>query len=216
MYLKDYYQVLELPASATTAEIKSAYRRLALVYHPDKHNNDPYATARFADIKEAYEILTNPARKEYYLQQRWYQQSMGRRKTQPLVTPVNVLKQSLELEKYVSRLDVFRMDKYGLHDHIETFLDDPTIEKLNVFNETDINGQIIQVVARCIKVLPLNLFEPLHQRLKKIHTDESTKIQLDKLLAQRRKTYQRDRFRIWVILLVVITLCLLIFFLAEK
>lgn len=216
MYLKDYYQVLELPASASTAEIKSAYRRLALVYHPDKHNNDPYANARFAEIKEAYEILTNPARKEYYLQQRWYQQSMGRRKTQPLVTPVNVLKQSLELEKYVSRLDVFRMDKYGLHDHIETFLDDPTIEKLNVFNETDINGQIVQVVARCIKVLTLDLFEPLHQRLKKIQTDESTKIQLDKLLAQRRKTYQRDRFRIWIILLAVIILCLLIFFLAEK
>jgi curved DNA-binding protein CbpA len=216
MYLKDYYQVLELPASASIAEIKSAYRRLALVYHPDKHNNDPYANERFADIKEAYEILTDPGKKEYYLQQRWYQQSMGRRKTQPLIIPVNILKQSLELEKYVSRLDLFRMDKYGLHDYIATLVDNTTIEKLNGFNEPDINAEIVLALSRCIKVLPLDLFAPLHQQLKKIKTDELSKIELDRLLVQRRNANQRDRIKIWVIILTVILLCLLIFFLAEN
>ena len=113
MHLKDYYQLLGLQPSATLPEIKKAYRRLALQYHPDKNQNDPYATAQFTAIKEAYEVLTNPAKKEYYLQQRWYEQSIGKRKKEAVITPVAVLLQSLELEKYVSTIDVFRLDKEG-------------------------------------------------------------------------------------------------------
>ena len=79
MQLKDYYSILELHPSATRDEIKKAYRRLAHQYHPDKKNNDPYAAAQFSNIKEAYEILSNPVKKDQYLQQRWYTQSIGKK-----------------------------------------------------------------------------------------------------------------------------------------
>ncbi len=79
MQLKDYYTILELSPSASAGEIKKAYRRLAHQYHPDKKNNDPYAAAQFATIKEAYETLSNPSRKDHYLQQRWYAQSIGKK-----------------------------------------------------------------------------------------------------------------------------------------
>lgn len=64
MHLKDYYKLLELEPSATLPEIKKAYRRLALLHHPDKTGNDPYSAAQFSDIKEAYEVLTNPTKKK--------------------------------------------------------------------------------------------------------------------------------------------------------
>ena len=51
MYLKDHYKILELELSATLPEIKKAYRRLALQYHPDKTQDDPYAAAHFIDVK---------------------------------------------------------------------------------------------------------------------------------------------------------------------
>src|SRR5260221_11419015 len=116
MQLKDYYKILELEPSATLAEIKKAYRRLAQQYHPDKNSNEQYSLVYFSEIKEAYEVLTNPSKKENYLQQRWYQQSLGKKEfsTQP-VTPVTILKQLLELDKYVSGLDIFRMDKARLY-----------------------------------------------------------------------------------------------------
>ena len=91
MHLKDYYSILEIESSATQAEIKKAFRKLAHQYHPDKNQHDPYANAQFVEVKEAYELLTNPAKKEYYLQQRWYEQSIGKKKKQDIITPVTVL-----------------------------------------------------------------------------------------------------------------------------
>src|SRR5436190_4318411 len=110
MQVKDYYSILRLKSSATLSEIKKAYRILAQKYHPDKNNNDAYAASQFSEIKEAYEVLTNPLKKQYYLQQRWYHQSLGKKfRTGPVINPPSVLKQCLELSKYVSTLDKHRM-----------------------------------------------------------------------------------------------------------
>jgi len=59
------YKVLEVPKGATTEQLKKAYRRLALKYHPDK-NESPEAIERFKEINNAYEILQNPDKKMAY------------------------------------------------------------------------------------------------------------------------------------------------------
>lgn len=58
--MKNYYRVLGLESSATDAEIRVAYRKLALVFHPDAGGNPE----RFREIAEAYEVLSNPAKRE--------------------------------------------------------------------------------------------------------------------------------------------------------
>jgi hypothetical protein len=57
MEMRDPYAVLRVPRSATPEEIKTLYRRLAKVLHPDGNNNDPKAAAAFAELNAAYEIL---------------------------------------------------------------------------------------------------------------------------------------------------------------
>src|SRR5262245_52091676 len=140
MEIKDYYKILELEAPATLQQIKQAYRRLAQQYHPDKNSGKEYAAVYFAEIKEAYEVLTNPAKKEEYLQQRWYLQSIGIKKfsDQP-VTPPLILKQLLELDKYIRALDTFRMDKEKMFGHLSGILSENNITSLKAFNEKDVN-----------------------------------------------------------------------------
>ena len=172
MHLKDYYSILQLEPSATIPEIKKAYRKLAQQYHPDKNQNNPYSSAQFTEIKEAYEVLTNPAKKEYYLQQRWYNQSIGKRKKQDVITPVTILKQALELEKYVSTLDVFRMDKEGLKEYILGLLPNSTIELLKKFNEPETTRQIIVTTLKAMHPLPKVFTGPIITQLEKLSSGD--------------------------------------------
>lgn len=62
----DYYKLLELNKSASQADIKKAYRRLARKYHPDLNPNDKEAQQRFQQINEAHEVLSDPEKRKKY------------------------------------------------------------------------------------------------------------------------------------------------------
>ncbi|WP_372920358.1 DnaJ C-terminal domain-containing protein [Salegentibacter sp.] len=62
----DYYKLLELDKSASQADIKKAYRKLARKYHPDLNPNDKAAQARFQQINEAHEVLSDPEKRKKY------------------------------------------------------------------------------------------------------------------------------------------------------
>jgi DnaJ-class molecular chaperone len=62
---QDLYEILDVPKTADAAEIKRAYRRLAMKYHPDK-NQDPQAAEMFKKINHAYDILSNPQKRRIY------------------------------------------------------------------------------------------------------------------------------------------------------
>jgi DnaJ family protein C protein 7 len=57
---KDYYKILGIEKDATEQQIKKAYRKLAIVHHPDKNRDDPTAEERFKEIQEAHETLSDP------------------------------------------------------------------------------------------------------------------------------------------------------------
>jgi len=63
---RDYYEVLGVSPDATEQEIKSAYRRLALKYHPDKNPGDKTAEERFKEAAEAYSVLSDPEKRARY------------------------------------------------------------------------------------------------------------------------------------------------------
>ena len=67
---KDFYDVLGVNKSASNDEIKKAYRKLAMKYHPDKNPDNKEAESKFKEINEAYEILSDSEKRQKYDQ--WY------------------------------------------------------------------------------------------------------------------------------------------------
>ena len=63
---KNLYNILEVPENASIDEIKRSYRKLSMVYHPDKNKNGQDSTAKFQEISEAYETLGDPEKKNEY------------------------------------------------------------------------------------------------------------------------------------------------------
>ncbi|MEP0368632.1 MAG: DnaJ domain-containing protein [Cyclobacteriaceae bacterium] len=64
--MQNYYILLEISESATQTEIKAAFKKLAVRYHPDKHAGDEHMAERFKEINEAYQVLSNPYEKARY------------------------------------------------------------------------------------------------------------------------------------------------------
>jgi curved DNA-binding protein len=66
MDYKDYYKTLGVERNASEEEIRKAYRKLAMQYHPDRNPNDQQAEERFKEINEAYQVLNDPTKRAHY------------------------------------------------------------------------------------------------------------------------------------------------------
>jgi curved DNA-binding protein len=79
MEYKDYYKILGVPRNASAGDIKGAYRKLAMQYHPDRNPGDKQAEERFKEMNEAYQVLSDPQKRARYDQlgdsySQWQQQ----------------------------------------------------------------------------------------------------------------------------------------------
>ena len=63
---RDYYEVLGVAKTASADEIKSAYRKLAMKYHPDRNPGDKAAEEKFKEAAEAYDVLRDPEKRQRY------------------------------------------------------------------------------------------------------------------------------------------------------
>jgi molecular chaperone DnaJ len=211
--LKDYYRILEVSPQSTPMEIKKSFRRLAMLYHPDKHEEDKIASAQYREIQEAYDTLTDPYKKEAYLQQRWYEQSMGRKlKGSAPLTSSTILRDALSLEKYISTLDPFRIDKEGLIQYIEQLLSDDAVDILHRENEPAILSSISGILLKSGKDFTKSQAERLAILLDKIGLESSAEsIAIRQYLSEKTKEANLDRWKIPLILIITLLLCLLIY-----
>jgi len=83
--MKDYYYFLGISPDASEEDIKKAYRKLSLKYHPDKNDNDDFFAGRFREIQEAYEILNDSGKRRTYDQNLENHQKSFRYNTPPSI-----------------------------------------------------------------------------------------------------------------------------------
>ncbi len=213
-FMKDYYAILECTPMSTRDEIKRQYRKLAQQFHPDKNQNDKYAAARFHDIKEAYETLTQPAKKEAWLQERWLHQVYHENYTdkEPL-TPYSILDKVLKLDKYVSTQDVFRMDQEGITDRILKLVSEENMDCLLQFKEQEINKTIVQYLLSAASPIDPIRLSRLWPKLEQIANEDPVLLNDIRVFQKKKKKQaQKEKWTLPIVILVTILICSLIYF----
>ena len=218
MLLKDYYKTLEISPTASEQEVKRSFRRLVLRYHPDKNNGDALAEARFREIREAYETLSDPRLREEYNYKRWYHRSLGKLFRETPLSPAGIVKECERLYQYVQALSSSRVDADALSYHIRTqLLNGEHIRLLRQFNDAGANRQIIRLLIAVCRSLPWRYIEPVAALLQEVAgTDTALTGEVAAFTKMHRAGRQWDRWRVAIVLIVTAILCWLIYSMAVR
>lgn len=230
MPLRDYYVVLNVSPAASSEEIKTAYRRLALQYHPDRNAGNVHTEALFKEINEAYRVLSNTNKRDDYNRLRSSQtaytsqsssgakessthrtqQSSQRR--QQTVTGKTILFQSNQLRNVVENANPFAINRDSLFAKVESILSDAHLHILLFENKRMINSQILHEILICCKPLPAHHFNRVTAKLYRLaDKDAIMRNAVDQAIKLKKQDvfWQKSKF-FWV-LIVTLIICLLIY-----
>ncbi len=216
MLLKDYYKTLEISPAASEQDIKRSFRRLVHRFHPDKNAGDAIAAARFREIREAYEILSNPRQREEYNYKRWYNRSLGKQYGTPPLTPGAILPECERLYHYLLSVGSLRVDYDALSYHIRQLLSEANTRLLLQYNDATINRAIVKKLVDCCRTLPWRYIEPISGLLQELAgNDEIMNADIAAFTATHRHSNRWNKYRILLVLVLTLLLCWLIYAISK-
>ena len=166
--MKDYYHILGLTPTSSQAEIKKAYRQLAIQYHPDKNNGDRQSEERFKEISVAYSILIEEGTRNEYDYIRGYKTTYKNLRTEPgTPSPVSYLTQVQRIKTQVLNAGG-RVNKAALFTVLNGLLADKNIDYLVLQRDILTNNLIIDEVFTCCVFLEDDAKASLYARLSRL------------------------------------------------
>ena len=206
---------MEVPLTASSADIKKSYRRLALQYHPDKNFGNKTSEAKFKEITEAYKVLSDlRQRQEYNIRASQFAQSEKRKP--PPATAGSILQQTVTFRKKVAMLDPERLNKKALYQHIQQVLSKQNINILRQQNDVMLNKKMVDEILFCSRHLPLVLVEKICLQLTAIAgTDNNIYRTIYNFTKATKKREFWNKYKLSVALLITFFLCLLIFWIST-
>ena len=227
MSFKDYYKILEINSTATQADIKKSYRKLALKYHPDKNFGDKISEAKFKEIKEAYEILSVETRKQnfdydynkFYGSQTKQNTSQNYRSKDeqvhqeaPPVTPHTFLELFHQMHRKVFLSGSTKdLDKQKFYNRLKESLNEKCISFLNYHDDVKTNRQIIKELLQCCDLIETTQVKDLSTTLVKIAATDNETIQ--KIHDYIKERNRKDKKRSIIVLSLIFALILLFLYL---
>ncbi|MFP9098582.1 J domain-containing protein [Flavobacterium sp. RHBU_24] len=166
--MKDYYHILGLTSTCQQAEIKKAYRVLAVQYHPDKNNGDRASEERFKEISVAYSTLIDEALRNEYDYIRGYKTTYRNLRTEPgAPSPVSYLTRVQRIKTQVLNAGG-RINKTALFTVLNGLLNEKTITYLILQRDILTNNLITDEVFTCCVFLDEAAKATLYSSLEKL------------------------------------------------
>src|SRR5687767_8316396 len=141
---------------------------------------------------------------------------MGRKKTEQVITPVTVLKNALEFDRNISRLDVHRVDKEKIYQYVMSeLISEDIIAQLNAFHEKDSNASIAGFVLKNLFIISPGNLVVLRERLEKLELHQADKEKITLRFLEIGRQNAREKYMPLVMLLVVILISLVIYIVSK-
>jgi len=206
---KNYYQILGVSPGASAAEIKAAYRRLALIYHPDKNSDDRTSGYIFQEINEAYQILSDKTARAGY-HRSFEVEGKGFKSGQTVFFSAELLVVKLgHMKKALGETDPYRMNTDAVFEEIQQLFSAYHLSILQKENNALVTGQIISNCLDIIIYLPKNEQLQIIQDLQKLPGVQTS--QLQEYLKRQKQKWFWDRYKTPLVIVLTIALCCLLF-----
>ena len=208
--MSNHYQILEIFPGSSQEEIRRAYRRLALKYHPDRNQGDERMARRFIEVNQAYETLSDPVLRDEYDKNNGFNVW----KKERITNPVNIYQQALKLHHYVKKIDTNFIDREALLIHLTGILSDYHLELVSSNEELK-----TRLLKECIAISRMIKFHSLSSLVNKFNflaegNKENEMFVRNYLLERKRLRLYEKLVPLMVILLTMI-LCLMIYLVAK-
>jgi curved DNA-binding protein CbpA len=212
MQLKDYYKTLRVPPAATHQQVKKSFRQLAHLYHPDKNPGNAVAEATFKEIKEAYETLADPGKREEYNYKRWYSRSVRDTFTHEVLAPASILRECTLLHEYLQTVNVLRVDYDGLSQHIRQLLNETNTAILQQAGDENVNRQIIEKIMQSASLLPFKYSEAIVSVMTGIAGNDQIILQEIRLFEQQQRQKNNwQKYKTLLVIALTILICWMIY-----
>jgi molecular chaperone DnaJ len=213
---KDYYHILKISSNAHADEIKKAYRKLALIFHPDRNPNNPLAEREFAEIAEAYSVLGEEQKRKSY-DHRYHQPSVSNVNNPFRPTLRSVLQQCINLRNHLAVTNPYQLD-YDILFYLINDLSAPSYLTI-LAQSTDTNAvhAFVENYLFCCQYLPLGYSITLCKKLEPMLSKHPTEIPaVEKFLKDKRIDYWFDRYEGLIVFGITITICIIAIWLGKR
>ncbi len=210
LLLKDYYAILGLPRNASQEAIKKAFRKQALVFHPDKHKEGIISQAKYAEIQEAYQVLKDGAKRVAYTTQLNHHSKEQVRNPLPVTASVLVAEAS-SLSQKLAVTDPFRIDLDSLNFTLTGLTTEFHIQLLKD-SEPIQSAQFIDAILAAAALLPYHSAKALAPALQKIAAgDDRLQKRIALFLRYARWQDLWNRYKILVAFFIAIIYCFILY-----
>jgi len=208
----NHYNTLNVSPNATAEEIKKAYRKLALQFHPDVAGDDVTASKQFREIKTAYDVLGNSKTREAYHYKYFYKNF----KTQPIITADSIAEQAKELAAFAKVLDPYRISDEGLFNQILQLLTDYNLTLLKQANDAKLNQSIIASLISCTQLLSYDKVLTINKILLSLAGEQIKLVEMINNHSQiQKRIHYWEKYKLLLAVAITFLLCVAMYFLVK-